>query len=86
MQHSALVNPFEIKPEASPRPIEARANAGAARSAPACSNCSSDDIVCRCTAQWSIEAQEWQLTETFAQPAHCNTCNGPCQIMWLPLN
>ena len=83
---STLVNPFDIMPEASPRPISEPRAAAAGRSTPVCSNCSSDDIVCRSTAQWSNEAQEWQLTETFGQPAHCNECNGPCSIVWLALN
>jgi hypothetical protein len=86
MQRSTLINPFEIKPEASPRTVGERPTPGAARSAPVCSNCRSDDIVCRCTAQWSNEAQEWQLTETFGQPAHCNECGTSCGIVWLPLN
>jgi hypothetical protein len=86
MQRSTLVNPFDIMPEASPRTVGEGRSAGAARSTPVCSNCSSDDIVCRCTAQWSNEAQEWQLTETFGQPAHCNECNASCSIVWLPLN
>ena len=38
------------------------------------------------TAQWSNEKQEWELADTFAQPAHCNTCNIACEIVWLPLN
>jgi hypothetical protein len=86
MQRSTLVNPFDVMPEASPRPVAEQRALGVARSTPVCSNCSSEDIVCRCTAQWSIEAQEWQITETFGQPAHCNACNGPCDIVWLPLN
>jgi hypothetical protein len=86
MQRSTLVNPFDIMPEASPRPVGEQRAAGAGRSTPVCSNCSSDDIVCQSTAQWSNEAQEWQLTETFAQPAHCNECNASCSIVWLPLN
>jgi hypothetical protein len=51
-----------------------------------CSNCHSDDIISHATAQWSNEAQEWELANTFAQPAHCNRCNGPCEVVWLPLN
>jgi hypothetical protein len=86
MQRSTLVNPFDIMPEASPRPVGEQRAAGAGRSTPVCSNCSSDDIVCQSTAQWSNEAQEWQLTETFGQPAHCNECNASCSIVWLPLN
>jgi hypothetical protein len=86
MRRSTLVNPFEIRPEAQPRPLSEPRLPGAARSTPVCSHCGSDDIVCRSTAQWSNEAQEWQLTETFAQPAHCNECNNDGGMVWLPLN
>ena len=86
MRRSTLVNPFEIRPEAAPRPVHEERTARAARSTPVCSNCRSDDIVCRCTAQWSNEAQEWQLTETFGRPLHCNECNAPCGIVWQALN
>ena len=56
------------------------------RSTPVCSKCRSDDIISHATAQWSNEKQEWELANTFAQPAHCNSCNAPCEIVWLPLN
>src|ERR1700687_4933740 len=52
----------------------------------ACSNGQSDDIISHAVAQWSNESQEWQLASTFDQPAHCNGCNGPCGIVWLPLH
>ncbi len=48
--------------------------------------CQSDDIVSHAVAKWSNESQEWQLASTFGQPAHCNGCNGPRDIVWLPLN
>ena len=86
MRRSTLINPFDIMPEVRPRSLAEERTAGAARATPVCSNCSSDDIVCRSTAQWSNEAQEWQLTETFGQPAHCNECGTSCSIVWLPLN
>ena len=86
MQRRRLVNPFDLVPDAQPRPRSEQPASGAGRSTPVCANCRSDDIVCRCTAQWSNEAQEWQLTETFGQPAHCNECNTACEIVWLPLN
>ena len=85
MRRSTLINPFDRMLEASLTAGE-RPKAGAARSTPVCSNCSSDDIVCRSTAQWSNEAQEWQLTETFGRPLHCNECNASCDIVWLATN
>ncbi len=87
MTHPLLFNPFH---ESQERPqeqaeTEQRANLSA-RSTPACARCGSDDIISQATAQWSNEKQEWELANTFAQPAHCNNCNGPCEIVWLPLN
>jgi hypothetical protein len=84
MRRAALINPFSLIAEV-PRTIDERTGR-VARSTPVCSNCSSDDIVCHATIQWSNEAQEWQLTGTFGQPAHCNKCNSSCSIAWLTLN
>ena len=90
-----LVNPFETTQDritqdriSSERaqPPELKVANRAARSTPVCAACGSDDIICHATAQWSNEAQEWQLTETFGQPLHCNECNGPCGIVWLAMN
>jgi hypothetical protein len=85
-----LMNPFEIvqdrlAPER-PQPIERKVVNRAARSTPVCDACGSDDIICHATAQWSNEAQEWQLANTFNQPAHCNTCHKDCNLVWLTLN
>ena len=85
-----LMNPFEIvqdrlAPER-PQPIERKVVNRAARSTPVCDACGSDDIICHATAQWSNEAQEWQLANTFNQPAHCNTCHRDVNLVWLTLN
>jgi hypothetical protein len=89
-----LMNPFEIvqdlvtpdraAPER-PQPELKIANR-AARATPICAACGSDDIICHATAQWSNEAQEWQLANTFNQPAHCNTCSHDGQLVWQTLN
>ncbi|HEV7634335.1 MAG: hypothetical protein QOC84_955 [Bradyrhizobium sp.] len=81
MTHPSLLNPFSPSQE-SPKIFQRKA----ARVTPICSNCQSDDIISHATAQWSNESQEWELANTFAQPAHCNRCNGACEIVWLPLN
>ena len=81
MREAVLLNPFSAAPEPAHR-----VNRPATRSTPVCSNCQSDDIVSHALVQWSNEAQEWQLADTFGQPAHCNACNGPCGLVWLPLN
>jgi hypothetical protein len=87
-----LMNPFEIvqdrmapdRPQ--PQPVELKVANRAARATPVCDACGSDDIICHATAQWSNEAQEWQLANTFNQPAHCNTCNHDGNLVWLTLN
>jgi hypothetical protein len=84
MRRVALVNPFSLVAEV-PQIIDERTGR-LARSTPLCSNCSSDDILCHATIQWSNESQEWQLTGTFGQPAQCNNCGSACSIVWLTLN
>ena len=90
-----LMNPFEIVqdrvsqdriPQDRPQPVERKVTNRAARSTPVCAACGSDDIICHATAQWSNEAQEWQLANTFNQPAHCNTCQHDGNLVWLTLN
>jgi hypothetical protein len=81
MRHAALLNPFNLNPEPT-QPVGRRAT----RSTPVCSSCNSDDIISHATVQWSNESQEWELASTFAQPAHCKSCNSPCGIVWLTLN
>jgi hypothetical protein len=85
MTRSALLNPFNLNQEPT-QLVNRRAARRATRATPVCSNCQSDDIISHATAQWSNESQEWELADTFGQPAHCNRCNSPCGIAWLPLN
>jgi hypothetical protein len=86
MRQALLLNPFSPDPEPAQLVKRPAARSIPARSTPVCSGCHSDDIVSHAVAQWSNESQEWQLASTFCQPAHCNGCNGPCDIVWLPLN
>jgi hypothetical protein len=81
MTHPSLLNPF------SPKHDQTKISSlRATRATPICANCRSDDIISHATAQWSNESQEWELANTFDQPAHCVSCNGPCDIVWLPLS
>jgi hypothetical protein len=84
MKETLLRNPFDAveTPGVTRRVI----NRAATRSTPVCSHCQSDDIVAQATVQWSNESQEWELASTFRMPAHCNHCNGGCDITWLSLN
>ena len=88
MTHHLLSNPFHSKQDnVQERPQETRLRSVVStRATPVCSHCRSDDIISMATAQWSNEKQEWELADTFARPAHCNTCNIACEIVWLPLN
>jgi hypothetical protein len=80
MREALLLNPFN-------KPVAAKIiNRRASRSTPVCARCESDDILSYVTAQWSNESQQWELANTFDQPAHCNGCKGSCDIVWLPLN
>ncbi len=86
MTHPSLLNPFNAHQHQEPAKSFSRRAAPAPRATPVCSNCQSDDIIGHATVQWSNESQEWELASTFAQPAHCNHCNGRCEIKWLPTN
>ena len=85
-----LMNPFEIvqdriAPER-PQPAELKVINRTGRSTPVCAACGSDDIISHATAQWSNEAQEWQLANTFNQPARCNSCQHDGNLVWLTQN
>jgi hypothetical protein len=87
MTHHLLFNPFHSKQDAQERVQDAPHRAVlATRTTPVCGHCRSDDITSQAIVQWSNEKQEWELASTFAQPAHCNTCNIACEVVWLPLN
>jgi hypothetical protein len=83
MRDALLLNPFSSVPEAAPR---RKAQAAATRVTPICSSCQSDDIVSNALVQWSNEMQEWQIADTFGQPAYCNGCRNACTITWLPVD
>jgi hypothetical protein len=83
MQRALLTNPFSPVAEVSRRIDDHSSRVE--RSTPVCSNCGSDDILCHATIQWSNESQEWQLTGSFEQAAHCNNCHGSCCVTWLKL-
>jgi hypothetical protein len=81
MTRASLLNPFNLyqEPGHSSNQKPARiVNLRTTRSTPVC--------ISHATVQWSNESQEWELANTFGEPAHCIRCNGPCGIVWLPLN
>jgi len=82
MRDALLLNPFNAPPEAAlPRKPQA-----SPRVTPVCNACQSDDVVSQAIVQWSNEAQDWQIADTFGQPAYCNQCRGACTIAWMPIN
>jgi hypothetical protein len=87
MTHHLLFNPFHSKQDNQDRAQGVMDRAvRSTRSTPVCGRCRSDDVTSQAVVQWSNEKQEWELASTFAQPAHCNSCNLACEIVWLPLN
>jgi hypothetical protein len=87
MTHPLLFNPFHSKQgQLRDRAEPWRHQAFSTRTTPVCGHCGSDDVISSATVQWSNEQQEWELADTFAKPAHCNTCKLVCEIVWLPLN
>jgi hypothetical protein len=54
MHRALLINPFSLI-TATSRAVGERTGQ-AVRSTPVCSNCSSDDILCHATIQWSNES------------------------------
>lgn len=83
MRRAALNNPFDLLEIVASVPTGTGLSS---RLTPVCSSCSSDDVMCRATIQWSNEAQEWQLAGTYGQPAYCNNCRADCSLVWHILN
>ena len=81
MGRVVLLNPFSSTTEQVHR---AQSSEQSSSSTPVCFDCKSDDIVTHAVAQWSNEAQEWQLAETFNKQGYCHRCNRPCEIAWVP--
>jgi hypothetical protein len=82
MRDALLLNPFDALPEVAPR----RQPQAGPRVTPICATCHSDDIVTHAVVQWSNEAQDWLIADTFGQPAHCNSCRCACSITWMQTN
>lgn len=80
MRDALLLNPFNALPEGAPSQRQQ-----GQRITPVCAACHSDDIISHAFVQWSNEAQDWQLADTFGQPAYCNACRGDCTIKWIPI-
>jgi hypothetical protein len=82
VRDALLLNPFDGLPEAAPR----REPVPGPRVTPVCSACQSDDITAQAIVQWSNEAQEWQIADSFGQPAYCNSCRNACNLTWMAVN
>lgn len=82
MRDALLLNPFDGLPETAPQ----REPVAGPRVTPVCSVCQSDDITAQAIVQWSNEAQEWQIADSFGQPAYCNSCRNACNLTWMAVN
>jgi hypothetical protein len=50
-----------------------------------CAHCGSDEVRADAYAQWDVEAQEWEVAQTFDKGAYCSKCDGETRIEELPL-
>jgi ribosomal protein L37AE/L43A len=53
-----------------------------ARTKPVCSHCGSDDVKADAYAVWDIEAQTWQVGDTYDKGAFCEACEGETRLDW----
>ena len=86
MARTPLLNPFALSTSESLPSQRSAHKPQSSRTAPVCSKCKSEDIITNAVAQWSNEAQEWQLADTFDKEGYCHNCHAPCEIVWLPFN
>ena len=45
-----------------------------------CAHCGSDDVRADAYAEWDVEAQKWEIAQTFEKGAYCNKCDGETRI------
>ena len=43
-------------------------------------HCGSDDVRADAHAEWDVEAQKWEVAQTFEKGAYCNQCDGETRI------
>jgi hypothetical protein len=46
-----------------------------------CDYCGSPHILADAYAQWSVDAQEWELTDTYPKGDFCPVCDGEARIL-----
>lgn len=51
-----------------------------------CADCGSDEVKADAYAEWNIEAQRWEVAETFGKGGWCDACAGECRIEPRPLD
>ncbi|MBI1214111.1 MAG: hypothetical protein GC190_21825 [Alphaproteobacteria bacterium] len=37
-------------------------------------------------AEWNVEAQRWEVANTFDKGAFCNRCDGETTLDWVPVD
>lgn len=54
------------------------------KSKPRCKTCGSDDVRIDAWAEWNMELQQWELSQTF-DAAFCNNCEDhKSHLEWIP--
>ena len=51
-----------------------------------CAHCGSDDVRADAYAEWDVEAQKWEIAQTFEKGAYCDKCDGETRIEEEPLS
>jgi hypothetical protein len=50
-----------------------------------CAHCGSEDVVADAYAEWDVESQTWEITQTFDKGGYCSQCDGETRIERRPL-
>ena len=50
-----------------------------------CAHFGSDDVRADAYAEWNVEAQKWELTQTFEKGAYCSKCDRETRIEERPV-
>jgi hypothetical protein len=49
---------------------------------PVCRHCGSENVKADAYAVWDVDAQQWEISETFDKGAFCEPCDGETRIEW----
>jgi hypothetical protein len=50
-----------------------------------CAHCGSGDVRADAYVEWDVEAQKWEVAQTFEKGAYCSKCDGETRIEERPV-